>query len=73
MVENSEVPTISSDKWVILVHLHELESVESRGGSYKINTLTTLPQFTPGENYYSGSLVQSVKHEVPTETVDQYF
>lgn len=72
-VENSEVPTISSDKWIKMAHLHELQSVETRGGSYKINPLTTLPQFTPGQNNCSGSLVQKVEHEVPTETVDQCF
>ena len=72
-VQNSDVPSISSDKWIKLAHLHELQSVQTRGGCYKINPLTTLPQFTPGENYYSGSLVQKVEHEVPIETVDQYF
>jgi hypothetical protein len=35
-----------------------------------MNSLTTLPQFEPGEWHKKGSLVQN---EVPLESADQYF
>jgi len=72
-VENPNVPIVSSDKWLKITHVNELTSVATRGGTYKTNPLTTLPQFEPGERHKKGSLVQTVEHEVPVESADQYF
>ena len=54
-------------------HLNELVSVLTRGGNHKVDAMSTLPKFTPGEGHYVGSLVQKFDHEVPVEFVDQYF
>jgi hypothetical protein len=55
------------------VHLNELISISTRGGTLKVNPMDTLPKFTPGEGHYEGSLVQKFDHEVPVEFEDQYF
>jgi len=68
-VEKPDVPTISSDNWAKIPHLSDLTSVSTRGGAHKIDPLTTLPKFMPGENYYSGSLAQKVERDIPIETV----
>ena len=69
-VENPNVPIISPNKWLKIAHLNELTSVATRGEMDKMNSLTTLPQFEPGEGHKKGSLVQT---EVPLESADQYF
>lgn len=69
-VENPNVPIISPNKWLKKAQLNELTSVATRGGMHKMNPLTTLPQFEPGEGHKKGSLVQT---EVPVESADQYF
>jgi hypothetical protein len=72
-VENSNVPTNSSDKWMKVAHLNELTSITTRAGAYMINPLASLPQIEPDENYYSGSVVQKTDHEGPVESADKYF
>ena len=72
-VEKPNVPIVSSDKWLKIAHVNELTSVATRVGTHKTNLLTTLPQFEPGERHKKGSLVQTVEHEVPVESADQYF
>jgi len=64
-VENTDLPKISSDRWMKKAHLNELISVSTRKGTLKVNPMDTLPKFTPGEGHFEGSLVQTFDHEVP--------
>ena len=65
VVESTDLPKMSSDRWMKRAHLNELSSVSTRGGNHKVNPMNTLPKFTPGEGHYEGSLVQKLDHEVP--------
>jgi hypothetical protein len=58
-VENSNVPTNSSDKWMKVAHLNELTSITTRAGAYMINALASLPQIEPDENYSQSWIVSS--------------